>query len=41
MGIRGSLFDKYSYSNEIKSKIELANPCALDSNGNPVLPENA
>lgn len=36
-----SLFEEYTENNEVLPKTKLANPWALDSNGNPILPENA
>lgn len=39
--IQGSLFEEYTENNEVQSKSDLANPWALDCNGNPILPENA
>ena len=38
---QGSLFEEYSDNSEVQQKPELANPWALDCNGNPILPENA
>lgn len=36
-----SLFEEYTDNSEVQPTTELANPWALDCNGNPVLPENA
>lgn len=38
---QGVLFEEYSESKKVQLKSDLANPWALDSNGNPILPENA
>lgn len=38
---QGSLFEEFSDNSEVQQKPELANPWALDCNGNPILPENA
>lgn len=36
-----SLFEEYAESSEVQSNTELANPWALDCNGNPITPEHA
>lgn len=36
-----SLFEEFADNSVVQSNTELANPWALDCNGNPVLPENA
>lgn len=38
---QGSLFEEFSDNSEVQQKPELANPWALDCNGNPILPEKA
>lgn len=39
--IQGILFEEYADCIEVQSTSELANPWALDCDGNPILPENA